>query len=289
MKFGAIFPQLEIGNDPAAIRDMAQAVEAMGYDHLLAYEHVVGADPDAHPGWKGVYDYRSAFHEPFALFPYIAALTRRIELVTCIVILPQRQTVLVAKQAAELDILSGERFRLGVGVGWNPVEFVALGQDFHTRGRRCEEQVRLIRELWTNDVVTFRGRWDTIVGAGINPRPNRAIPIWFGGTDDRALKRAAELGDGWFPLVQPDEAGLAKLKRLRSYAREAGRDPMALGVEARIQFGGTTPDQRRALVEAWRAAGATHISINTMNAGLASPDQHIAAQRQFYEECQVHR
>ncbi|GCE23978.1 hypothetical protein KDK_77780 [Dictyobacter kobayashii] len=199
MQIGVTFPQTEIGADPQVIRDYAQAVEGMGYQHVLIYDHVLGADPTHRPGWTG-YTHTEMFHEPFVLFGYLAALTQ-LELVTGVIILPQRQTALVAKQAAEVDVLSGGKFRLGIGVGWNPVEYEALGTDFSTRGRVVEEQIELLRQLWSKEVVTFKGRYHTVTEAGLSPLPvHRSIPVWIGGSSDSALRRAARIADGWFPL-----------------------------------------------------------------------------------------
>src|SRR5262249_46087753 len=206
MRIGAIFPQTEIGVDLAGIRDYALAIEEMGFDHLLAYDHVLGADTSTRPGWQGPYTSESQFHEPFVLFGYLAALTRRVELVTGVIILPQRQTALVAKQTAEVDVLSGGRLRLGIGVGWNAVEYQALSEDFYTRGARCDEQIAVLRALWREPVVTFSGRFHTIEAAGINPLPiRRGIPMWIGGHSEAALKRAGRLGDGWLPQQPPNK------------------------------------------------------------------------------------
>ena len=205
MKIGVIFPQVEIGPDPGAIRSYVEAVAELGYTHVLTYEHVVGADTTVHKGWNGPYDLLCSFHEPFVLFGYLAAISS-LELVTGILILPQRQSVLVAKQAAEVDLLTGGRFRLGVGLGWNRVEYEALGKDFSNRGRRIAEQVTLMRRLWTEESVSFVGEFETVTGAGIAPLPNqRPIPVWFGAqvTSSVALRRVGRLADGWFPLVDP--------------------------------------------------------------------------------------
>jgi probable F420-dependent oxidoreductase len=200
MHFGAIYPQTEYPPDPIAVRDFAQAVEELGYAYVVAYDHVLGANPDRPGGWKGPYTHESAFLEPFVLFSHMAACTSRLGFLTGILILPQRQTVLVAKQAATLDVLCEGRLRLGVGLGWNEVEYVALGQDFHRRGRRMDEQLEVLRRLWTEPLVTFEGREHRIPDAGLNPLPRqRPIPIWFGGHDDRALRRAARFGGGWIP------------------------------------------------------------------------------------------
>ncbi len=284
MRIGVVFPQTEIGSDAAAVRNYAQAAEDLGFTHILAYDHVIGANLASRPGWRPPYSHLDMFHEPFVLFGYLSGITKKLELVTGIIILPQRQTVLVAKQAAALDVLSGGRLRLGVGIGWNPVEYEALGQNFKDRGRRSEEQVQLLRKLWTQDLVTFDGRWDKVTDAGISPLPvQRPIPIWFGATDERALRRLAKLGDGWFPLMAPDEKCRAALEKIRGYAREAGRDPSKIGIEGRITYGEGSPETWLKDFAAWRALGATHLSFNTMKAGLSSPDAHIDAIRKFKE------
>ena len=284
MRFGVVFPQTEIGTDPALIRDYAQVAEGLGYEHILIYDHVIGANLASRPGWRPPYTHRDNFHEPFVLFGYLAGLTQKIELVTGIIILPQRQTVLVAKQAAALDVLSGGRLRLGVGIGWNPVEYEALGENFKNRGRRSEEQVEVMRQLWTQELVTFEGNWHKITDAGLNPLPiQRPIPIWFGGTDDRALRRLARLGDGWFPLLAPDDKCRAAIEKIRSYAREAGRDPDRIGIEGRIAFGQGSAETWMQDIAAWKNLGATHLSLNTMKAGLGTPAAHIDAIRRFKE------
>lgn len=284
MKLGVIFPQTEIGTDPGAIREYAQAAEQIGYAHLAAYDHVLGADHTKRPGWSGAYNKDHLFHEPFVLFSYLAAITSRLELVSMVLILPQRQTALVAKQAAEVDVLSGGRLRLGVGLGWNDVEYEALGENFHNRGARAEEQVAVMRALWTQQVVDFHGRWHNISEAGINPMPvQRPIPVWFGGGRvDAAVRRIARLADGWFPQVRPD-AGLRELlDRLHGYAREAGRDPKSIGIEARLTLQGTQDDWAKEY-KAWGDMGVTHLSVNTMRCGFTTPQQHIQAIRKFKE------
>jgi probable F420-dependent oxidoreductase len=277
MRLGAIFPQTEIGTDPGAIRHFAQAAEACGFDELLIYDHVLGADPDRPGGWAGPYTKDHAFHESFVTLGYLAGFTRRIELVTAILILPQRQTALVAKQAAQVDLLSGGRLRLGVGVGWNPVEYESLGENFHDRGRRQEEQIELIRQLWENDVVDFEGRWHRISRAGIRPRPARRIPIWFGGASDATLRRAARLGDGWFPTLPPNESSAALVVKLRGYLREAGRDPASFGIEPFAQLRGGDPERWRKHAAHWREIGADRLAVATMNAGLVGVDAHVEA------------
>ena len=282
MRFGVIFPQTEIGADPIAVRDYAQAAEELGYDHLAAYDHVLGANPARRPGWSPPYSHKDMFHEPFVLFGYLAGLTKSIQLTTGILILPQRQTVLVAKQAAAVDVLSGGRLRLGIGIGWNDVEYEALGENFKNRGRRSEEQMEVLRRLWTQELVTFQGRWHKITDAGLNPLPiQRPIPIWLGGSAEAVLRRIARRGDGWFPLLQPDEKCRSMIERLQSYTREAGRDPGAVGIEGRILFANSSPEDWVKGVARWKELGATHISVNTMKAGLASPSAHIDAIRRF--------
>jgi probable F420-dependent oxidoreductase len=284
MRIGVVFPQNEISADPAVVRDYAQAAEDLGYAHLLAYDHVVGADLTNRPGWTGPYSLSSLFHEPLVLYGYLAAVTRRLELVTGILILPQRQTVLVAKQAAEVDVLSGGRFRLGVGIGWNQVEYQALNENFHNRGRRSEEQIAVLRALFTQESVTFHGRWHHIEAAGINPMPvQRPIPIWLGGGSEATLQRVGAMGDGWFPQMPPDDSARRAIATIHEAARTAARDPGAIGIEARVNFANSTPDDWAQQVEAWRALGATHLAVNTMRAGLAAPRDHIEAIRRFKE------
>jgi len=285
MQIGVVFPQTEIGADPAVIRDFAQTAEDLGYHHILAYDHVIGANLASRPGWRPPYSHLDTFHEPFVLFGFLAGITKSIELVTSIIILPQRQTVLVAKQAAALDVLCGGRLRLGIGIGWNPVEYEALGANFHDRGRRCEEQVDVMRKLWTQNPVTYEGRWHKITDAGINPLPvQRPIPIWFGGTDDRVLDRIARLGDGWFPQFSPDEKCRAAIDKIFAHAKAAGRDPATIGIEGRLAIGRRPPDEWIGDVNAWKQLGATHLTVNTMKAGLATPSAHIEAIRRFRDE-----
>ena len=284
MRVGVVFPQIEIGADPAGVRDYAQAAEDLEYAHLIVYDHVLGADPDLHQGWSGFYSSKDMFHEPFVVFGYMAALTKSLELVTSVIILGQRQTALVAKQAAEVDVLSGGRLRLGVGTGWNHVEYEALGEDFHNRGRRSEEQIELLRDLWTQEVVSFKGRWHTVTHAGLNPLPTqRPIPVWLGGRAEAVVRRVAQIADGWFPQFAPGEEGRETLERMRGYAREAGRDPSAIGIEGRINITDGDPDFWVKQAKAWEDMGATHVSVNTMSAGLSSPQEHIDAIRRFKE------
>jgi len=277
VQIGVVFPQTEIGADRGAVRAYAERVEELGFRHVLAYDHVVGADPAVHQGWSGPYNVATTFHEPFVLFGYLAAATS-LELVTGIIILPQRQTALVAKQAAEVDLLTGGKFRLGVGLGWNAVEYEALGKDFANRGARIGEQVDLMRRLWTEQTVTFTGEYETVTGAGLAPLPvQRPIPVWFGAQSPRAYERAGRLADGWFPQVPPgprlDEARAI----VEAAAAASGRDPASLGMEGRVSWGEHGAEQLAGHVGRWREAGATHLSVNTMGAGLGGVDGHLAA------------
>lgn len=275
MRIGVVFPQTELGGDGGAVRAYGQRVEELGFTHILAYDHVVGADPDVHAGWAGPYDVHTTFHEPLVMFGYLAAITTTVELVTGVIILPQRQTALVAKQAAEVDLLSGGRLRLGIGIGWNAVEYEALGEDFGNRGKRSEEQIGVLRRLWTEPSVTFDGRYHRVTGAGLAPLPvQRPIPVWIGSASDAGYRRAGRLADGWFPMMAPGP-GLDRARAVLSVAAEgAGRDPSAIGMEGRATWRG---DDDAALQEigAWAQAGASHLSINTMGAGLATVDAHL--------------
>ncbi len=276
MRIGVVFPQTELGGDPGAVRAYGRRVEELGFTHILAYDHVVGADPAVHTGWAGPYDVRTTFHEPLVMFGFLAAVTEAVELVTGVIILPQRQTVLVAKQAAEVDLLSSGRLRLGVGIGWNAVEYEALGEDFGTRGKRSAEQIAVLRRLWTEPTVSVRGTHHQITGAGLSPLPvQRPIPVWIGSASDPGYRRAGRLADGWFPMMSPGP----RLDHARSVVEEAaaaaGRDPARIGMEGRVSWRGDD-DAALAEVTAWSQAGASHLSINTMGAGLATVDDHLA-------------
>jgi probable F420-dependent oxidoreductase len=282
MKIGAVFPQIEIGSDPAAVRDYIQTVEALGYDYVLVYDHVLGANPNREGGWKGRYTSGHMFHEIFVLLGYMAAITQRIELVTGVVILPQRQTALVAKQAAEVDVLSNGRLRLGVGIGWNEIEYIALGKNFHNRGRRVEEQIAVLRELWTKPLITFQSNEHTIPDAGINPLPvQRPIPIWFGGYADAALQRIARLGDGWISNPISFERLESILQQLRGYIEQAGRDPNQFGIDLRFNVSQTPENSWGHEVERAAKLGVTHVCVGTMDAGFTRLDQHLDAVRRF--------
>jgi probable F420-dependent oxidoreductase len=273
MQIGVVFPQTELGGDVGAVRAYARGVDELGFRHLLAYDHVLGADPTNRPGWTG-YTEKSLFHEVFVLFGYMAAITTRLELVTGVLILPQRQTALVAKQAAEVDVLSGGRLRLGVGIGWNQVEYQALGVPFKQRGAVLEEQVDLLRRLWAEPVMSYNGKYHEVVEAGLNPLPGREIPIWFGGTADAVLRRTGRIGDGWMPQSAPDDRARQQIAMLREAAEAAGRDPQSIGIEARLTLAAVPEQDRKAFVDSWRNLGATHLTINTMNLGLATPQDH---------------
>lgn len=276
MRIGAVFPQTEIGDDPVVIREWAQAVEEIGYQHVLAFDHVLGAGADTRPGWRG-YTSDTAFHEVFVLFGYLAAVTTTVELVTGVLVLPQRQTALVAKQATEVDVLSGGRLRLGVGVGWNPVEYQALGESFGDRGVRSAEQVEVLRALWAEEKVTVSGRWHEIDNAGIKPRPvRRRIPVWFGGNAEAVLERAGRIGDGWLPQRPPDEIARGMLDRVRGYAEDSGRDPQDIGFEPRLVLGEVPESRWAAFAQGWRDLGATHLCVSTMGLGFTSGAQHAA-------------
>ena len=307
MKIGLVFPQTEISDDADVIREFVQAVEAEGFDYLLAYDHVLGVDPEKRPEWdplkvvqglaadathgrgpvdpeqiinRAPYDYQSRFQEPLVLHAFLSGVTSKIELATGIVILPQRQTALVAKQAANIANLSNGRLRLGVGIGWNDAEYEALGMDFTKRGRRMEEQLVYLRRLWSEETVTFTGEFDRIKGTGINPRPKKPIPLWLGGTSDIAMRRAARLADGWQPSVSPSEAN-ERAAAFRAQIQSAGRDPDSVGLENLIHCGTTTggpiisPEQAAESTEIFCQSGFSHVCISTMDSGHRTLDDHL--------------
>ena len=276
MHMGAVIPHDEIGNDPGAIRAYAQGAEELGMTHLLIYDHVVGVDRNRPGGFEGPYDSDTAFHEPMVLFGFLAACTQTVELVTAILILPQRQTVLVAKQAAEVAILSDDRLVLGVGVGWNTVEYDALNEEFGNRGRRLEEQVELMRRLWTEDVFSYDGEFHRFEHASILPRPTRPVPVLFGGSAPALLDRCARVGDGWLPLGSPNEKSADRIAEMRRVREAAGRSWDGFEIRAQAQWGGGTPERWRSHAERWKALGATHLAIATHNAGDTDVDGHLA-------------
>ena len=285
MELGVVFPQTEIGADPAAIRDYAEGVDEMGLSHMLVYDEVLGTDPSGHEGWSGTFDYEDMFHEPLVLYGYLAGITRKIRLVTSILVITARQTALVAKQAAEVDVLSDGRFTLGLGLGWSRVAYRGLGEDFQNRGRRCEEQIEVLRALWTKESVDFTGEWHRIEHAGINPLPvQRPIPIWLGGGAEPVVRRIGRLADGWLVSeVAPDAEFASTLERMRGYAEEAGRDPASIGLNAEIEVSSTPSEQWAAEAEKWDSLEATHLSVQTMGAGLRSVDEHLNVVRRFQE------
>lgn len=275
MEIGTVFPQLGIGHDPRTLVDYARRVEDAGYGHVLAYDHVLGVNPDR-DGWNGPYDYEDTFHEPLTTYAYLAGQTDDLEFVTGVLVLPQRQTALVAKQAAQLDRFTDGNLRIGVGVGWNEPEYVALGEEFSTRGRRIEEQIEVLRALWTDELVEYEGEFHTIPDAGIRPLPvQRPIPVWMGGMADPVKRRIARLADGWIPQFQPGEEAEGHLADLHEYAEDAGRDPEEIGLHGRMY---AVPDEEDDWIEragAWRDLGADYLSVSTMYQGLAD-EEHAA-------------
>jgi len=285
---GVTFPQSDLELDAGATREFAEAVEAMGFDHLIAYDHVLGAGRRNRPDWTGFHDEHDRFHEVLVLFGYLAAVTTSLELVTGILCLPQRQTALVAKQAAEVDILSGGRFRLGVGVGWNDVEFQGLGADFRTRGRRIEEQIDVLRNLWTNPTVEVDGEFHSLPDVGINPLPSRRpIPIWYGSGAEKILDRVVRLADGWIPESRVPEKLGPQLEKLRAKLDAAGRDPAAFGLQARLSLRQGGPDLWREYFDWYRDNGFTHFCVSTIWSGASTLEEHLEHLRRFCAEVGV--
>ena len=285
IRLGAVFPQTEIGNDRDEIARYARGVDEIGYRHILAYDHVLGGSQAAHyPKLVNRYDETTPFHEVMVLFGYLAAVTPELEMVTGVLVLPQRQTALVAKQAATLDLLTGGKTRLGVGIGWNDIEYQALGEPFGNRARRYEEQIDVLRALWTNDIVDYNGRWHTINQAGIQPLPiQRPVPIWIGGTAEAAVRRAARIADGFFPNSASFEVYERVLDDLRDELARIGRDPATLGIEPRISVANSTVDDWKRAFSWWRAQGITHLTVNTMGAGFRSVDEHLDGLSKAYD------
>jgi probable F420-dependent oxidoreductase len=292
MLLGAVFPQLEIGTDPDVIAGYARAVEGLGYHHIVIFDHVLGADSNRPEGWTGPYDHRSMFHEPFVVYGYLAAITTRLKLATAVIVSPQRQTALIAKQAAEVDVLSRGRLILGVGIGWNEVEYEALDMSFTNRGRRIEEQIALMRALWTQEVVDFKGRWHRVDRAGLNPLPvQRPIPVWMGGGWDRqkrtvvqpALRRIAKIADGWFTHLPASDDGRTGMETFRRLVREEGRDPATVPVEGRLPAANSGPEEWKRGIEAFGKMGMASVELTTMGAGYRALDEHLEALRRFRE------
>lgn len=277
MRLGVVFPQTEISSDPEVLRAYGQTVEELGYEYILAYDHVLGANPDRPGGWTGPYTHRSQFMEPFTLFSFLAGVTQQLGFATGVLILPQRQTALVAKQAAVLDILCGGRFRLGVGIGWNEVEYTALGENFHNRGKRIEEQIEVLKALWAQELVTYQGRWHHIPDAGLNPLPERrSIPIWMGGQAEAVLRRAARLADGWMPNARTLQSAQPLLDIIYAALEQNGRQVKDFGIEARIHYNLQDAASPISAYQSWQNT-ATHISVNTMGCGFTDLDQHLRA------------
>ena len=281
MEIGAVFPHNEIGTNPQAIKDYAQGVEELGITHLLIYDHVLGADRDRPGGFEGPYDKDVAFHEPFTTFAFIAAVTKKLDMITTVMILPQRQTVLVAKQAAELAILSNNRFKLGIGVGWNTVEYTGLNENFKNRGKRQEEQVELMRLLWESEVLEYKGDYHHIDKASINPRPSKSVPIWFGGGAPQLIERCADLGDGWIPLMGPNEAARKTLAAIKEKRKSKGLDWDNFGVQAQAQYAGGDAERWNKHAEKWRNLGASHLAIATHNAEPTNVDGHLGRIKEY--------
>ncbi len=281
MQLNAIFPTRDIGNDPAKVRDWAQAVEALGYAHIEVPDHVFGAT--ARAGWTPTYSERDPFHETMVILGFLAAVTKTIRLSSGILIAPQRQTGLIAKQAAEVDLLSGGRLRLGIGGGWNHVEYEALGADWKTRGARQAEQIEVLRQLWSGEVVNFSGRFHRLEGVTIVPPPvQRPIPIWLGGSSDAVVKRAARLADGWMPIMAPDAQAQQKLDLLREEIVKHGRDPARFGIEGWLRMQEADPQQWAAAADAWRKLGANYVMLYPMFRSPKFEDQ-IEILRRFKE------
>ena len=281
MKIGIVFPQTEIGEDPSVVARFATTAESLGYHHLVAYDHVMGANLASRPDWAGPYTSESLFHEALVLFAFLSAHTTRIEFASGVLILPQRQTALVAKQTASVDVLSGGRLRLGIGTGWNPVEYESLGENFHDRGIRSEEQVDVMRRLWAEPTVEYTGKWHYIPDAGIKPRPlRRMIPVWLGGGAPAVLERVGRTADGWFPLHMQSLA--QDLKTIRAVARDNERNPDEIGVNC-ILPPDATRDQARDRLRSLEDRGVTHASVVMMNLGIESPEAHIDAQKGYWD------
>lgn len=284
MPLGAFLPTRAFGQDAGAIRAWAQAAEDLGYDYIDVPDHVLGVDRSLRSDFEGPYDISDGFHETFVTLGFLAAVTERVRLRSAVLILPQRQTALVAKQAAEVDVLSGGRLDLGVGVGWNTVEYEALNEDWHTRGARQTEQLEAMQKLWTEDVVTFEGRFHTLNGVGLNPRPiQRPIPLWFGGSADAMLRRAARFGAGWIPLGKPDEAAATRLRTLHGYLEAEGRSADAFGIECWIRTTRRDPESWCRAASAWQDLGATDVTLYTSSTDIVALDDQIDALRAFKE------
>jgi len=288
MKYGVVYPQTEFPTDAGAVRAFAQAAEDIGYNHILTYDHVLGVNPDREGGWSGPYTYTDPFQEPLLLYSFMAGITKKLAFVTGIIILPQRQTALFAKQAATLDVLCEGRLRLGVALGWNEVEYSALNKNFHNRANRFEEQIQVLRELWTKQLVTFDGNWHTIPDAGLNPLPvQQPIPLWFGGHADPVLRRVAKMADGWLPNYRTAQDGAEALAKLKHYLADEGRSFEDIGIEPRLRYSNGDPEEWRAVAGGWESAGATHMTVITMGAGFKTADEHIQAIEKYAKALEI--
>jgi len=292
MKLGYALPLIDVGGDPKTAKELAQTAERLGYDHLVAADHVLGVNTASRPNWGARNTSADLFHDPFVLFGFLSGVTERIGLSTQVLILPQRQTALVAKQAACLDVLSGGRFRFGIGIGWNRDEYVALNENFANRGKRSAEQVKVMQALWAEPHVSFKGQWHDIPDVGINPRPGAGrIPLWFGGHQDVTLQRVAESGDGWIMLAHPPgEQARQAFDRLRGLVKAAGRDPAGIGIEVWTSTAEDDPAAWRREVEQWKQLGVTHVTLNNTFGGYhhkriagRSLAEHMAAMRRYRE------
>lgn len=273
MEIGVVFPQIEIGEDPKMIKKFAKKIEDLGFEHILIYDHVLGVDPNR-PGWDGSFDIDDQFHEPLTLYSFLAGITNSVDLITGILILPQRQTALVAKQSAEVDLLSEGRFRIGIGVGWNKYEYIGLNKNFNNRGERIEEQVVVLRKLWTNRLVDYKGKFHNIPELGINPLPKqKPIPIWMGGMAEPVIERTAKIADGWFPQVTPGEEARDLINKLNKYIEKHNRNPSDVGIHGRMKVHKGKEDEWIDVVEGWDKLGANHLSAYTMHQGLDPIDQ----------------
>lgn len=280
-RWGAVYPQAETNWDTAAITDFFRGVEALGYDYVHAYEHILGAEKKSYPDQTFLYTHEHPFREPFVMYAYLAGLTKHLELVTGILVLPQRDVRLVAKQAAELSMLSGGRFRMGVGGGWNKAEFDALGMSFSQRGKMMDEQLRLLRELWTKPLVDYEGEFHTVRRCGLNPLPDPPPPLYIGGYADAVLRRAARYADGWLPATLPETGAEPIVQKLHQYLKEEGRDPATFGLDARVVPLREPEESWPKAIADWRALGATHIRCQTLGLGFTKPDQHLKLLERF--------
>ena len=286
MQYGAFFPTRDMPADRIQIRDWAQAAEEIGFDYIEVSDHVLGADREKIPGFEGPYDADDSFHETFTTIAYMAAITEKVGFASGVLILPQRQTALVAKQAAEVAILSNNRLRLGVGTGWNKIEYEALNEDFASHGARQSEQIEVMRALWSQDVVDFHGKYHRIDQAGFNPRPSQPVPLWFGGSAPALVRRCARLGDGWIPLMGPSAAAAEIIGELQRQRAELGKNWADFSILAQAQYAGGTPERWRGHAGKWQALGATHMAIATHNAGVTDVDGHLARTEAYFKAVQ---